>query len=130
MRKEVKDFKYVSVQSDPIILSSIGSSSQRPKLSILQMTTESLSTTFAKTIQPFKGLLLSKTKNSMPRKESSVSYSKNVIVIDPNTQDTLFGQSTCLYGQLASIWILAETLDETHVKYLHIMGKIIKRIKN
>ncbi|CAF0892895.1 unnamed protein product [Rotaria sordida] len=122
LRKEIKDFKYVSIINDPIISASIGSPSQRPKLSMLKIKNESLSTTIVKKIQPFKGLLSSKTKSSITRKENQGFYSPNVMIIDPNTQDTLFGQSICLYGQLACVWILAETLDEVHVKYLHAMG--------
>ncbi|CAF3383775.1 unnamed protein product [Rotaria sp. Silwood1] len=122
LRKEIKDFKYVSIIHDPIISASIGSPSQRPKLSISKIKNDSLSTSIAKTIQPFKGLLSSKTKSSITRKENQGFYSPNVMIIDPNIQDTIFGQSICLYGQLACVWILAETLDELHVKQLHAMG--------
>ncbi|CAF3687342.1 unnamed protein product [Rotaria socialis] len=122
IRKEIKDFKYISFPNDSIDLASIGSPSQRPKSSVLKMKTESLSTTIVKSIQPLKGLLSSKTKNSNNRKESHGLYSQNVIIIDPNVEDTIFGPSTCLFGQLACVWILAETLDEVHVKHLHTMG--------
>ena len=43
--------------------------------------------------------------------------------IEPNTQDTIFGPSISLYGQIASLWIIAETLDDTQVKHLHDLGK-------
>ncbi len=122
LRKEIKDFKYVSIVNDPIILSSIGSPSQRPKESILKIKNESLTTTLAKTIQPFKHLFSSKTKHSISHKENQGFYSQNVIIIDPNSQDTIFGQSISLYGQLTCIWIIAETLDEQYVKHLHSMG--------
>ncbi|CAF4116210.1 unnamed protein product [Rotaria sp. Silwood2] len=122
LRKEIKDFKYVSIINDPIISASIGLPSQPPKLSILKIKNESLSTTIAKTMQPLKGLLSSKTKSSINRKDNQGFYSPNVLIIDPNIQDTVFGQSICLYGQLACVWVLAETLDELHVKHLHAMG--------
>ncbi|CAF1953489.1 unnamed protein product [Rotaria magnacalcarata] len=122
IRKEIKDFKYIPFTNDSISLASIGSPSQRPKSSVLKMKTESLSTTIVKSMQPLKGLLSSKTKNSNNRKESHGLYSQNVIIIDPNVEDTVFGPSTCLFGQLACVWILAETLDEVHVKHLHTMG--------
>ncbi|CAF1437243.1 unnamed protein product [Rotaria magnacalcarata] len=122
IRKEIKDFKYIPFTNDSISLASIGSPSQRPKSSVLKMKTESLSTTIVKSMQPLKGLLSSKTKNSNNRKESHGLYSQNVIIIDPNVEDTVFGPSTCLFGQLACVWILAETLDEVHAKHLHAMG--------
>ncbi|CAF5134663.1 unnamed protein product, partial [Rotaria sp. Silwood1] len=93
LRKEIKDFKYVSIIHDPIISASVGSPSQRPKLSISKIKNDSLSTSIAKTIQPFKGLLSSKTKSSITRKENQGFYSPNVMIIDPNIQDTIFWQS-------------------------------------
>jgi len=50
------------------------------------------------------------------------------MIIDPNSQDTIFGQSISLYGQLACVWIVAETLDELQVKHLHAMGKSFYRL--
>lgn len=123
LRKEVQDFKYASMVQDPIILASIGSPSRRPKLSISQLKNESLSTTIVKSIQPFKGLFSIKSKNSANQKENHGAYSAGVMIIDPNTRDNVFGQSHSLHGQLASIWILAETLDDVHVKHLHAIGK-------
>jgi hypothetical protein len=123
LRKDIKDFKYVSIVNDPIALASIGSPSERPKSSILKTKNDSLSTTLAKTIQPFKGLFSSKTKNTISRKENQGFYSQHVMIIQPNTQENIFGQSTCLYGQFACVWIVAETLDEAQVKHLHAMGK-------
>jgi hypothetical protein len=122
-RKEIKEFKYVSIMNEPITIASIGSPSARPKSSGLKINKDSLSTSIAKSIQPFKGLFSSRSKNSISRKENQRFYSQNVTTIDPNSQETLFGQSTCLYGQLACVWILAETLDEIQVKHLHTMGK-------
>ena len=75
-------------------------------------------------MQPFKGLFSLKTKSSNSRKENQGFYSPYVMIIDPNTQENVFGQSTCLYGQIACVWIVAETLDESQVKHLHTMGKI------
>ncbi|UJR35189.1 hypothetical protein I4U23_027956, partial [Adineta vaga] len=122
LRKEIKNFKYVSMINDSISLGSIGSSSQRPKSSELKQRNDSLSTTLVKSIQPLKGLFSSRTKSPISKKENQDFYSRNVIIIEPDTQDTIFGQSTCLYGQFASIWILADTLDEQQVKSLHEMG--------
>jgi hypothetical protein len=128
LRKEVKDFKYLSFSNGPLLLSSIGSPSQRPKESILKMRNDSLSATLAKTIQPFKGFFSSKTRHSIARKDNQTFYSQHMMVIDPNSQDTIFGQSISLYGQLASVWILIETLDSIQVKHLHAMGiSILKR---
>ena len=109
--------------NDPISLASIGSSSQRPKSSELKQKSESLSTTIGKTMQPFKGLFTSRLKSSVSRKENQGFNSQNVMIIEPDSQDIIFGQSTCLYGQLACVWILAETLDELQVKHLYEMGK-------
>jgi hypothetical protein len=128
LRKEIKNVKYVSMINDPITLASIGSSSQRPKSSELKQKSESLSTTIGKSIQPFKGLFSSRSKSSISRKENQGFSSQNIMTIESNSQDTIFGQSTCLYGQLASVWILAETLDELQVKHLYEMGKIFQRI--
>jgi hypothetical protein len=122
LRKEIKDFKFVSIINDPINLASIGSPSKRPKTSMLKMKNEVLST-LSKTIQPFKGLFSSKTKSSNSRKEGQKFYSPHAMIIDPNSLDSIFGQSNCLYGQLACVWIVAETLDEVQVKHLHEMGK-------
>jgi hypothetical protein len=127
LRKEIKNVKYVSMINDPITLASIGSSSQRPKSSELKQKNESLST-IGKSIQPFKGLFSSRSKSSISRKENQGFSSQNIMTIESNSQDTIFGQSTCLYGQLASVWILAETLDELQVKHLYEMGKIFQRI--
>ena len=40
-----------------------------------------------------------------------------MMVIDPNSQDTIFGQSISLYGQIASVWIVTDTLDSIQVKH-------------
>ncbi|CAM4981995.1 unnamed protein product [Rotaria socialis] len=74
IRKEIKDFKYISFPNDSINLASIGSPSQRPKSSVLKMKTKSLSTTIAKSIQPLKRLLSSKTKNSVFNYPLNLSY--------------------------------------------------------
>jgi len=125
LRKEIKDFKYVPMMNDPINLASIGSPSERPNESILKIKNESLSTTFARTLQPFKGLFSSKTKQSIPRKDNQGVYSQNVMIIDPSSEDAIFGPSISLYGQLGCVWIIAETLDESQVKHLHAMGKVL-----
>ncbi|CAF4469666.1 unnamed protein product, partial [Adineta steineri] len=122
LRKEIKNFKYVSNINDPITSASIGSSSQRPKSSEIKQKNESLSTTLVKTIQPFKGLFTSRAKPANIRKENQGFYSQNVMIIEPESQEAIFGQSICLYGQLACIWILTETLDEQQVKQLYEMG--------
>ncbi|CAF3646804.1 unnamed protein product [Adineta steineri] len=122
LRKEIKNFKYVSNINDPITSASIGSSSQRPKSSEIKQKNESLSTTLVKTIQPFKGLFTSRAKPANIRKENQGFYSQNVMIIEPESQEAIFGQSICLYGQIACIWILTETLDEQQVKQLYEMG--------
>lgn len=123
LRKEVKDMKYVSIVSEPMKFSSIASPSQRPREPNIRSKQESLSTSLSKTIQqPFKGLFSSRTKQTIPRKDLSNFSSPHIIVIDPNSQDSTFGPSITLYGQLACIWIVAETLNEFHVKHLHEMG--------
>ncbi|CAF1245717.1 unnamed protein product [Adineta ricciae] len=122
LRKEIKNFKYVLTMNEPINLASIGSASQRPKSSEMKQRNDSLSLTLVKSIQPLKGLFSSKSRTPMPRRENQDFYSQNVMIIDADTQDTIFGHSTCLYGQIACIWILAETLDEQQVKSLHEMG--------
>ncbi|CAF4427919.1 unnamed protein product, partial [Didymodactylos carnosus] len=38
---------------------------------------------------------------------------------DPNCQDTLFGQSTALHGQMAFVWLLSDALQEYDIKQLH-----------
>jgi hypothetical protein len=126
LRKQVKNFKYVPLMNDPISLASIGAPSQRPCSSTISSKNDSLhlSTTIAKTIQPFKGLFSSKNKNANIRSENQALNPQNVITIEPNSQDALFGQSTCLHGQLACVWVLAETLNEIQVKHLHSMSKI------
>jgi len=122
LRKEVRDFKYVSLTNDSLLLSSIGSPSQRPKESALKLKNDSFSTSLARKMQPLKGLFSSKTKHSIARKENQAFYSQHIMIIEPNTQDTIFGHSISLYGQLSSIWILAETLDSVQVKHLHSLG--------
>jgi len=122
LKKQVKDFKYVPLMNDPINLASIGAPSQRPCLSTTSIKNDSLhlTTTIAKTIQPLKNLFGSNMKT---RQENPALNSQNIISIEPNSQDALFGESTCLHGQIACVWILAETLNETQVKHLHFMGK-------
>ncbi|CAF3865097.1 unnamed protein product [Adineta steineri] len=123
LKKQVKDFKYVPLMNDPISLASIGAPSQRPRLpSMGSKDSLQLSTTIAKTIQPFKGLFSSKNKMSHSRSENQALNPQNIMTVEPNSQDTIFGESTCLHGQLACVWILAETLNETQVKHLHSMG--------
>jgi hypothetical protein len=119
VRKTIKDFKYVSIINTPIILSSIGSSSHRPKESTSKNKNE-LSSTLSRS---FKSLFSSNTKHTIARKDNQRFYSQHVMIIDPNSQDTIFGQSIALYGQIACVWIVAETLDESQVKHLHEMGK-------
>ena len=123
LRKEIKDFKYVSIVNDPMKFSSIASPSQRPKESAMKSKQESLTTSLSKSIQqPFKGLFSSKNKQSSPRRDHSNFSSPHIMVVDPNSQDPTFGPSITLYGQLACIWIVAETLNEFQVKHLHEMG--------
>ncbi|UJR10639.1 hypothetical protein I4U23_014834 [Adineta vaga] len=110
--------------SEPISLASIGAPSQRPRLPMTGSKSDSipLATTLAKTMVPFKGLFSSKTKSINLRSENQALHPQNIVIIEPNSQDTLFGESTCIHGQLASVWILAETMNETQVKHLHSMG--------
>ena len=124
----MKDFKFVPLINEPITLASVGAPCQRPRTSSIGTKNESihLSAALVKTIQPFKGLFSSKTKTSVSRQENQPLNPQNIITIEPNSQDTLFGESTCLHGQLACVWILAETLNEIQVKYLHSMGKRIE----
>ncbi|CAF1147923.1 unnamed protein product [Rotaria sordida] len=125
LKKQIKDFKYIPLIQDPISLASIGAPSQRPRLLTMNAKNDSLhiSTTIAKTMQPFKGLFSSKPKTPNIRPENQLlNGQNNVIIIEPNSQDAIFGESSSLYGQLASIWILAETLNEAQVKHLHSMG--------
>lgn len=120
VRKEVKDLKYISLVNEPMKFSSIASPSQRPRETNIRSKQESLSASLTKTIQqPFKGLFSSKTK------QSNFS-SPHITVIDPNSQDSSFGPSITLYGQLACIWIVAEALNEYQVKHLHEMGMLIE----
>jgi hypothetical protein len=127
LKKQVKDFKYVPLMNEPISLASIGAPSQRPRPSMMNTKNDSLylTTTIAKTIQPFKGLFGSKNKSINIRQENQALHPQNIVTAEPNSQDTLFGESTCLHGQLACVWILAETLNETQVKHLHSMGNIL-----
>jgi len=133
LKRQVKDFKFVPLINEPISLASIGATSQRPRSSSMGSKSDSIlsSTTLAKTIQPFKGLFGSKsTKSNFTKSENQTINSQNVVTIEPNAQDVLFGESTSLHGQLASIWILAETLNETQVKHLHSMGSDFCHQKN
>ncbi len=113
--------------NDPINLASIGAPSQRPCLSTTGIKNDSLhlttTTTIAKTIQPLKDLFGSNMKTRHIRQENPALNPQNIVSIEPNSQDALFGESTCLHGQIACVWILAETLNETQVKHLHSMSK-------
>jgi hypothetical protein len=122
----VKDFKFIPLINDPITFASIGAPSQRPRAPTVGAKSESiyLSSALSKTIQPFKGLFSSKTKTSISRQETQSLNPQNIITVEPNSQDALFGESSCLHGQLACVWILAETLNEIQVKHLHSMGKM------
>jgi hypothetical protein len=126
LRKQVKDFKYVPLMNEPISLASIGAPSQRPRPLTINTKNDSLylTTTIAKTIQPFKGLFGLKNKTINIRQENQALHPQNIVTVEPNSQDSLFGESTCLHGQLACVWILAETLNEIQVKHLHSMGNI------
>ena len=125
LKRQVKDFKYVSLLNDPIGLGSIGAPSQRPRAATVGSKGEALhlTATIAKTIQPLRGLFSTRSKRSPFRPESQSLNGQNVMIVESNSQDTLFGESTCLHGQLACVWILAETMNEAQVKYLHSMGK-------
>ena len=124
LRKQIKDFKYVPLTNEPISLASIGAPSQRPRSVLTSSKSDSLhlSSTLAKTIQPFKGLFASRTKTSVSRQEQQALNPQTLVTVEPNSQDTLFGESTCLHGQLACVWVLAETLTDVQVKHLHSMG--------
>ena len=84
-----------------------------------------LTPTLVRTIQPLKGLFGARSKTTNIRQESQALHPQHIVTVEPNSQDALFGQSTCLHGQLACVWILAETLNEIQVKHLHSMGKRI-----
>ena len=124
VKKQVKDFKYLSLVNESIHLASIGAPSERPRLPTTTTKTDSyLSTSLAKGIQPLKGLFGSKNRNNVNhRSEHQPLHSQSMITVEPNTQDGLFGQSTSLHGQLACVWIVAETLNENQVKILHSLG--------
>ena len=110
--------------NEPISLASIGAPSQRPRAPTVSSKSDSM-TALAKTIGPLKGLFSSKNKSVNSRAEGQALHPQNIVIVEPNTQDTLFGESTSMHGQLASVWILAETLNEVQIKHLHSMGKII-----
>ena len=126
LKKQVKDFKYVPLMNDPINSASIGAPSQRPRTASMIAKSDSLhlTATLAKTMQPFKGLFGSRNKNVNIRSENQALNANNIVTVEPNSQNSIFGESTCLYGQLACVWVVAETLNEAQVKYLHSMGKI------
>ena len=127
LRKEVTDFKYVPLSIEPIQWASIGGPCEKPKLSVTKMKKESLSSSLVRSIQPLTGLFSSKTKTiTTTAREKFGNNSQNTITTEANSQETLFGPSTSLFGQLACVWILAETLDETLVKHLFNMGKFPK----
>ena len=127
LRKRVKDFKYVPLINGPINLASIGAPSQRPSLSTTSTNNESsrIPSTIAKTIQPFRGLFLSKNRRSSSRQEGQVVSEQHMTIVEVNSQEALFGESISLHGQLACIWVLAEILNEAQVKHLHSMGMIL-----
>ncbi|CAF4518919.1 unnamed protein product, partial [Rotaria magnacalcarata] len=81
----------------------------RPRASSINTKSDplNLSTTIAKTIQPFKGLFSPKTRKVNARQESQLLRGQNIIIMEPNGQDATFGESTSLHGQLACVWILA-----------------------
>ena len=122
LRRDIEDFKYVSIVNSSISLASIGSPSQRPASPMNKLKNESLSVTLARTVQPLTGLFSSKMKSSQSRRDIQRSLAKAITNIEPNSQETCFGLSTSLHGQLASVWILAETLDDIQVRHLHILG--------
>ncbi|CAF0830697.1 unnamed protein product [Rotaria sp. Silwood1] len=124
LKKQTKDFKYVPLINDPISLASVGASSQRPRLAAMNTKNDSLpiSTTIAKTMKPIKGLFSPKPKTPSQSRLNPLLHAQNITITEPNSQDTIFGESTSLHGQLACIWILAETLNEAQVKHLHSMG--------
>jgi hypothetical protein len=126
LKKQVKDFKYVPLLNEPISFGSIGAPSQRARSPSNSGKGDSshLTVTLARTIQPLKGLFSSKQKSTPIRSESQLLNAQNMVTVEPHCQDTLFGESTCLFGQLACVWIVAETLNESQVKHLHSMGKI------
>lgn len=127
LRKEINDLKYFSLINESIVSASIGSPSQRPRSSTNKTKNEKLTSTLSKKISPFAGFLSSKMKNSTNSK-SQVKFSSsssNIVTCDTNNRENLFGLSTSLYGQLACVWMLIDTLDVHQVKHLHSMGKQI-----
>ena len=124
LKKQVKDFKYVSLMNDSIHLASIAAPSERPRVPSTGTKTDSyLSTSLAKGIQPLKSLFGSKNRTGgNHRSESQLLHSQSITTVEPNTQDDLFGRSTSLHGQMACVWILAESLNENQVKLLHTLG--------
>jgi hypothetical protein len=124
LRRHVKDFKYIPLMNDIISLASVGAPSQRARSSTIGSKSDSLhlSSTIAKSMQPFKGLFSLKSKASQVRHENQLANGLSPLLAESNSQETLFGESTCLHGQLACIWILAETLTDVHVAHLHSMG--------
>lgn len=113
LRKQVKDFKYFSLINESMHLASIGSPIYR---SSSKTDSFHLSSTFSKTMQPFKGLFSAKSKSTTHRQDQNSTNN------ELNNRDHLFGQSISLHGQFASIWILAETLQDNQVRHLHSLG--------
>lgn len=121
-KRQIKDFKYVPLINDPINLASIGAPSQRPSSSKNSQKSDGFSMGVIKAIQPWKVMFPSKPKISKIGQESQALHGTNIITIEPNSQDSICGESASLYGQLACVWVLAETLNESQVKFLHSMG--------
>ncbi|CAF1301146.1 unnamed protein product [Didymodactylos carnosus] len=122
LKKCIKDFKY-PFMLEILSLGSIGSSSQRPshsKLSSLNNTGKYKSILTNKMAQPLKRLFMM-TPNQQMNKVNRAQ--QNVFTTtDLNCQDTLFGQSTSLHGQIAFVWLLSDALQEKNIKQLHALG--------
>lgn len=126
LRKEVPDLKYLSLINESIVYASIGAANQRPRTSMNRMKSDSLTTTLTKTISPLTGFLSSKMKSATNPKTHLKFYSSSILTSDAQNREGLFGSSNSLFGQIACIWMLVDTLDSSQVKHLHSMGKEIR----
>ncbi|CAF1479897.1 unnamed protein product [Didymodactylos carnosus] len=114
----VKHFKYPTI-SEIFTLSSIGSPSRRPyhsKSTILNSRNKNQSKLTGKMIQSSKGLFMMASGTQQQMNKVNKTQQNVFTTTDPNCQDTLFGQSTSLHGQMAFVWLLSDALQENDIK--------------
>jgi hypothetical protein len=126
LRRDIKDFKYGSLLNESIRTTSIGLAHQPTKLSTTQVKAESLSSTLTKSIQPLADLFSSRTKHVVVKKDNAAGHVQQTIASDADAREILFGSSNCLNGQIGSVWLCTEPFDETQVKHLHSLGKLVR----